>query len=515
MAQTDQLILQQRGQGSPEEGDIQVSEEMPNEGTPCRSAWTPWVSRTAMFTAGCALLMALWHFNAHRGLPAAMPERAVQLSDASISSEACEDMIEEIMKAKAPIAFIHGDTETMLKTKLPWKTAKEAAALMKDPKTTAIRFGTCAPTDKSLVWFYPDAEGDRDGAFLLADGECRRMRALMTDVDCVAVYRTPHVSWMTAALQQFHGTGSITHVVMGGHGSDNTKDAGYLILWEDGAGGGSVLSAGDAEFTSMLSELRMRLAPLATIFMDSCFAGINGVAKTVSQTIPEHWVFGGVVSLTSNIKLTPAPFDGGPDGPIRVVSEYSDDATVLNFAKVKAGAKELAEIALMGHLLNGDDETGKMKVEPTQLYSGERLLGFYGGKNQGTVIQWLRPSNNSQVIRTGLRVMAREPFVPFRLEIDSSSGHNNLAAFGDKILAGMSGEVVFMMNGGRVVTSGNAVIDFDLPKDFEKTQNCGASTGPLLVLSTDFWKLDVVEEVDAVSPTQARPQVAGASAVSR
>merc|ERR1712050_248578 len=139
----------------------------------------------------------------------------------------------------------------------------------------------------------------------------------------------------------------------------------------------------------------------------------------------------------------------------------------------------------------------RKEVGPASEYTGERLLGFYGGKNQGTVIQWLRPSHNKKVIRAGLRVKAREDLTTFRQEIsrDPGSGEvEGLVNFLDPIAAGMTGTVVFMMNGGRVVTSGNAVVVFDLPSYMEGTLNAGASSGPVVVLSSDFGKLDVVED---------------------
>ena len=95
MAQArQQLLLQETGRGSPEEGDVQALEETENEETTRRATLMPWIGRIAMFTVGCALLAALWLFDTQRGLPAGTTEQTVQLSDASISSEACEDMLD-------------------------------------------------------------------------------------------------------------------------------------------------------------------------------------------------------------------------------------------------------------------------------------------------------------------------------------------------------------------------------------------------------------------------------------
>lgn len=499
MAQSrQQPILQERGQGSPEDGYLHSTEETEIEETTRCAAHTPWIGRTAMLTVGCALLAASWHFHAQRGLPTGTPEHTVQLSDASQSSQECEDMFEWIIQAQIPVKFADYDFSTQSAKDLPFQSAAEAASLLKDPETNAIWIGMCAPDEKSVVWFYPHTKGDRDGAFLLAGGECRRMDALMDQADCVAIYRVPQVQEIAHALEKYHGAGSILHAVLGGHGSDSAQDAGLLALFTSDEGAHTGLSASAAEFTSMLGELRVRLAPQATVFLDSCFAGINGVAKTVSSSIPEHWVFGGVVSLTSLIKTTPAPFDGGPDGPVRVVSEYAD-ATVLNIPAVNEGKKDPAEIALAGYEIGDDvDEAGNPKMLLTQTFSGERLIGWYGGNNQGSVIQWLRPSNNSQVIRTGLKVSVKEELSAFRLAIAGGG----LTVFPDTMLPGMTGTVTSMMNGGNVVTSGNAVITFDLPGDWVKTEGSGASTGPVVVMSTDFWRLDVVEDSSVVSPSQ-------------
>ena len=51
----------------------------------------------------------------------------------------------------------------------------------------------------------------------------------------------------------------------------------------------------------MYIECKRHSCP-GTVFLDSCFAGINGIAEMFSTKMPEHWVMGGVVSLESYIK---------------------------------------------------------------------------------------------------------------------------------------------------------------------------------------------------------------------
>ena len=48
--------------------------------------------------------------------------------------------------------------------------------------------------------------------------------------DCVAVYRVKSPRWGLAALDHFHGANTITHAVVGGHGSDSTKEDGVLVM---------------------------------------------------------------------------------------------------------------------------------------------------------------------------------------------------------------------------------------------------------------------------------------------
>jgi len=37
------------------------------------------------------------------------------------------------------------------------------------------------PKDRSVVWLYPDKSGDESSAFLLADGECKRIETQALD----------------------------------------------------------------------------------------------------------------------------------------------------------------------------------------------------------------------------------------------------------------------------------------------------------------------------------------------
>merc|ERR1712039_874535 len=54
--------------------------------------------------------------------------------------------------------------------------------------------------------------------------------------------------------------------------------------------------------------------------VDSCYSGMNGVARFVSSKIPRAWVMGGVVSLSPCMNMLTENLK--KDGPPRVVTDY-------------------------------------------------------------------------------------------------------------------------------------------------------------------------------------------------
>ena len=133
-----------------------------------------------------------------------------------------------------------------------------------------------------MVWLYPDPSGDTQSAFLVADGECKRIETQALDrkskalsnemfyfhffflnisnlsfffsnttllsssfyrlfqpiflwfccsfqAACVAVYRIAEPSEGTEVLNHFHHPGTISHAVMGGHGSDSAMSLGFCF----------------------------------------------------------------------------------------------------------------------------------------------------------------------------------------------------------------------------------------------------------------------------------------------
>jgi hypothetical protein len=414
------------------------------------------------------------------------------------------------------VKMFHYNFTSTVVTQLSFANGQEAANLLNDPDTNVVRIGECSPEAKSVVWLYPDTTGDHgvtgdkglNGAFLIGSGECERMENAIQyareEVTCLAIYRLPTVPAMKAVLERFHGIGTIAHAVIGGHGSDSRVDQGELwlsnidnddIFQSDMMG----IIANGPESTLMLTTLQVRLTPLATIMIDSCYAGVNGVAKTVSTAIPEHWVFGGVVSLTSAIQLHPTPFTGGLNGPARVVSEWAP-ATVLSWPKVLNGCG-YPNCGGSGLSIFKDAGSNSLNSSLAQNYMGERLVGWLGGTNHGSVTQWMYPSMNNRTITTGAKVQIMETLTAYRMEMGQTGQTTSLNIFPSPlpilvfsgISSGLNGTVITMMNVGEVVTSGNAIIQFELPPPdvFPTSDDCGSTSGPVIVMIEDFHKLMV------------------------
>ena len=372
-------------------------------------------------------------------------------------------------------------------------TAKDAAEALKDPYTNFVHVGKCGFQNRAVVWLYPDHTGDSSNAFLMANGECNRLATQFLDqhdesAECVAVYRVKSPEWGSAALNHFHGANTITHAVVGGHGSDSTMHDGVLVMSR------MIYLSGVHSIDSMalVDTLHTKLTMHGTVFLDSCFAGINGIAEMFSTKMPEHWVMGGVVSLESYIKVHATPFDGSPEsGPTQVTSEIAEDKVIDPSTDMDSSYGYPEPSFVQGMILQA--ESSKM-VQGTSYYkTGERMVAWYGGKNMGSVTQWLYPSNNGKVLKIGSKVRVLQSFEAFRMETSRAKA---LAVFPQKLPENLEGTVVFLHSIGNAPTSGNALITFDLPKAFQETDTTGGAgqtLGALLVITTDFQHLEVTE----------------------
>ena len=112
---------------------------------------------------------------------------------------------------------------------------------------------------------------------------------------------------------------------------------------------------------------------------------------------------------------------------------------------------------------------------------------------QTKVTQWLYPSKNGKVLKIGMKVKVLKPFEAFRTE---TSGEDALGIFPQKLPVGLHGTVVFCHCIGNAPTSGNCLIAYDLPEDYQETDTTGGAgqtLGALLTMHTDFKHLEVVE----------------------
>ena len=203
----------------------------------------------------------------------------------------CTKEFQEVMDhGLGTFAFGEFDYDTQKLTMKNIKTAKQAAEALQDPNTNFVHVGNCGYDKRAVVWLYPDHTGDPSSAFLMANGECKRLAVQFLDMDdradCVAVYRVKSPAWGAEALNHFHGPNTVTHCVVGGHGSDSTMEDGVLVM------SSMIYLSGKHSVDSMalVDTVHSKLTPHATVFLDSCFAGINGVAKMFSEKMPEHWV---------------------------------------------------------------------------------------------------------------------------------------------------------------------------------------------------------------------------------
>ena len=238
---------------------------------------------------------------------------------------------------------------------------------------------------------------------------------------------------------------------------------------------------------------------------------------------------GGVVSLESYIKVHETPFDGSPEsGPTQVgMGQYLLIPFLVGWTSIyqlfwgSLGTRVLthpqvtSEIAkdrvidpsagmdrsygypkphfVQGMIIQTSGDKGKMEESKSYYKTGERMVAWIGGKNMGSVTQWLYPSRNGKVLKIGTKVKVVKPFEAFKTE---TSGTDALGIFAQNLPVGLQGKVVFLHCIGNSPTSGNALIAFDLPESFQETDTTGGAgqtLGALLTMHTDFKNLEVVE----------------------
>ena len=408
--------------------------------------------------------------------------------------EQCTKAFQEVMDDDlGKLAFGEFNFETQELKMKDITTAKEAAEALQDPYTNFVHVGKCGFENRAVVWLYPDHSGDPSSAFLMANGECKRLTTQFLDkhdsAECVAVYRVTSPKWGGEALNHFHGPNTVTHAVVGGHGSDSTMHDGVLVMSH------MIYLTGvhSTDSMALVDTLHTKLTMHATVFLDSCFAGINGIAEMFSQKMPEHWVMGGVVSLESYIKVHPTPFDGSAEsGPTQVTSEIAEDKVIDPDVPMDSSYGYPTPSFVQGLIIQTDSKS-KMTEDRSYYKTGERMVAWLGGKNMGSVTQWLYPSNNGKVLKIGASVKTVKSFQAYRME---ASGTSALGIFPQKLPEGLLGKVVFLHSIGNAPTSGNALITFDLPTAFQETDTTGGAgqtLGALLVLTTDFQHLEITE----------------------
>jgi len=457
------------------------------------------LKKVGMAVVPLALLATAYHFSKPTTNVPALASAMKDTVGLSKSASTWWDPIEQCTKTfqqvldndLGKLAFGEFNFETQELKMKDIKTAQDAAEALQDPYTNFVHVGKCGFENRAVVWLYPDHTGDPSSAFLMANGECNRLTTQFLDnddkADCVAVYRVKSPKWGEAALNHFHGPNTVTHAVVGGHGSDSTMHDGVLVM-------SSMIyltGANSIDSMALVDTLHTKLTMHATVFLDSCFAGINGIAEMFSQKMPEHWVMGGVVSLESYIKVHATPFDGSAEsGPTQVTSEIAQDKVIDPDSAMDTSYGYPSPSFVEGMIINTDSKS-KMTDSKSYYKTGERMVAWLGGKNMGAVTQWLYPSSNGKVLKIGASVKTVKSFEAYRME---TSGTKALAIFPQKLPVGLEGKVVFLHSIGNAPTSGNALIAFDLPKAFQETDTTGGAgqtLGALLCLTTDFQHLEI------------------------
>lgn len=163
-------------------------------------------------------------------------------------------------------------------------------------------------SDVSALFLYP--RNDHNNAFRLNDHLKYRLLALSKHYNVKVRYI--HDIDEAADLISDSKDGEIHHLVLGGHGSASSITFGH--------GGGRAKLTTETEVDSKLFE---KLAPKATILLDSCSAGLR-LAEYVANLAPGRHVYGSEVTLYSSMILIDSIF------PYRcTISEHGHDRTAI------------------------------------------------------------------------------------------------------------------------------------------------------------------------------------------
>eukprot|EP00435_Cladocopium_sp_Y103_P066461 s49_g28.t1 len=470
----------------------QQNDDLPATSVKPRS-FAPWKILVVTLSLVSMVVCASRAKVASRAAPGAVKE-TVELATWDDSIEKCTKIFQHIIDHDAGavrMGEFEYDTQTFKVQTM--KNATAAAKALQDPTTNFIQIGKCGFEEPSVVWLYPDKSGDEQSSFLLADGECKRLASSAlggkSKALCAAVYRIRSPAWGTAALNHFHAPGSISHAVVGGHGSDSAMKEGALLMSDM-----IVLTGVDCtESLTFVDTLGAKLTAHGTVFIDSCFAGINGVAELFSKRLMDKWVMGGVVELQSYIEVHHTPFSGAVDsGPTRVVSELAWDQVLDPSKGLKLEGERPEPEFVKGLVIEPKD--GTLKADTSFYKLGERIIAWHGGINRGSVTQWLYPSSNGQALRIGCKVKVLTPFRAYRMETSGAKGHEALSVFPQMLPVDLEGTVTYLHAIGNSPTSGDALINYELPRIFEEvdvTGGAGQTLGVLVTLTSDFNNLHV------------------------
>mmetsp|Transcript_10305 Transcript_10305/g.27490 ORF Transcript_10305/g.27490 Transcript_10305/m.27490 type:complete len:400 (+) Transcript_10305:101-1300(+) len=206
----------------------------------------------------------------------------------------------------------------------------------------------CSSKNSGVVWFYP--QGDPNDAFAANEFVCSRLGMFIDDeaTTCLNIYRVDSPVQADWIAKRFVPDGHLRHLVLGGHGNDDSF--GVLEFSTDYDGD---MFEGSNSTKGMLDALKTKMAPYATIFLDSCFSAKNGMAKYVSESIPTAWVFGGIVSLDQAIEVRVTGFPDDSDfAPPRYFTDHPDTGAVRlenppEAIKVFRGGKALGMVTVI------------------------------------------------------------------------------------------------------------------------------------------------------------------------
>jgi len=246
-------------------------------------------------------------------------------ADVELKMQNCQGMFDQIIRDGWEINFYSMNYDAEAASSMAYSGSAQALATFMDPKTDNIQItwpgqNKCSKERSQVVWFYPRV--DHNGAFNLNDYVCQRLSIFVNDrsTTCLNLYRVASVSDIDHILDKWTPSKSVVHAVLGGHGSDDTH--GVLLFGHTYSNERQGEVQENAETNAMLMRLKDDLTLYGTVFMDSCYAARNGLAKFVSERIPFSWVFGGVLSLDNAIQMRETSFPGGShDGPPRVLTD--------------------------------------------------------------------------------------------------------------------------------------------------------------------------------------------------